>query len=246
MCNPFGKSIRMKRISDMLLVVHVPKTAGTSFRHALDMYFGAAQVVRDYGHNFKETTDVVRTHLYVSEERKSERDLVQAISDSSKKVLIGHFPVRKYVDYFEPQNVIGFARDPLIRTCSEYMHRMREASYEGSFSDFIKEDSIRNIQTRYLRGMPEQSVIGLTEQYRESLLHINESLQLNLSVLKRNIDRKGGGRKFAESLSSEEIELFNDINQKDIDFFERVTERFDTLNIPKTVAMRIANWRKNR
>lgn len=222
----------------MWLVVHVPKTAGTSFRQALERYFGPDKVIRDYGHNEKATTEVVRNHLYSTERPKPISQLVQVISDSSKKVLVGHFPVSKYSDYFEPQNIISFMRDPLIRTCSEYMHRMRNASYEGSFCDFIREPGIENIQSRFLVGMPEESTIGLTEQYRESLMYINESFQFKLSTLKRNVDRKGGGQRFAESLLRHEMELFHELNKEDLELYERSTQRFDTLDIPKTKRMR--------
>ena len=49
--------------SDMWLVVHVPKTAGTSFRWALDKCFGESNVVRDYGRKADATSDVVRERL---------------------------------------------------------------------------------------------------------------------------------------------------------------------------------------
>lgn len=236
----------MGPISDMLLVVHVPKTAGTSFREALDNYFGPDKVVRDYGHNVEATTEVVRNHLYANGEPKPIGDLLQVISDDSKKVLIGHFPARKYADYFEPQNIIGFMRDPLIRACSEYMHHMRNDSYEGSFCEFMDEDGIRNIQTRFLEGMPEESIIGLTEQYRESLMYINKTFQLKLSPLKRNIDRKGGGQKFAKSLSQHELELFNKLNEKDLELYRCATERFARLDIPETTGKRFFKWLNGR
>jgi len=223
----------------MWLVVHVPKTAGTSFRHALERYFGSKKIVCDYGYNEKATTGVVRDHLYSAGEPKPIGELVQTLSDGSSKVLVGHFPVRKYADYFVPQNIIGFMRDPLIRTCSEYMHRIRNASYDGSFSDFMREPSIKNIQTRFLVGMPEEAMIGLTEQYHESLLYINQSFQFKLSTLKRNVDRKGGGQKFAESLSRHELELFHELNMEDIELYKRATQRFDTLDIPRTMGMRL-------
>lgn len=236
----------MKPISDMLLVVHVPKTAGTSFRKALDKYFGPDMVVRDYGLNEEATSEVVWDHLYASEEPEPIGELVQAISDSGKKVLIGHIPARKYADYFEPQNIIAFMRDPLIRTCSEFMHRMRNDSYEGSFCDFMDEDSISNIQTRFLKSMPEESIIGLTEQYRESLMYINKTFQLKLSTLKRNIDKKGGGQKFAEGLLRHELELFNKLNGEDIELYRRATERFAMLDIPESTGKRFFKWLNGR
>ena len=230
----------------MWLVVHVPKTAGTSFRQALERYFGPDKVIRDYGRNAEATTDVVRNHLYSDGKQKPLNELIQVISNNSRKVLVGHFPVRKYISYFEPENIISFVRDPLTRTCSEYMHRMKNSSFEGTFCDFMREPSIRNIQSRFLEGIPEESMIGLTEHYRESLMYINASFQFKLSTLKRNVDRKGGGQKFVENLSKQELGLFHKLNKKDIELYKRVKQRFDALDIPKHSGNRFINWLNGR
>ena len=236
----------MHPISDMWLVVHVPKTGGTSFRQALEKYFGPTRVIRDYGPNAEATTEVVREHLYNDAGSKSLDELVEAISNSPAKVLVGHFPVSKFARYFQPENIITFVRDPLVRTCSEYMHRMRNGSYEGSFSDFMAESSIRNIQTRFLQDVPEESFVGVTEKYRESLAYINDAFQLRLAALKRNVDKKGGGQKFADNISNNELELFGELNKMDLALYKNATQRFDTLDIPEVSSSRLINWLKQR
>jgi hypothetical protein len=90
----------LKLISDMLLVVHVPKTAGTSFRQALEKYFGQSQVIRDYGPDAPATSEVVQDFLYRNEKKKQKPVLIEAISNSAAKVLIGHFVLRKYGRFF--------------------------------------------------------------------------------------------------------------------------------------------------
>jgi len=230
----------------MWLVVHVPKTAGTSFRHALEQFFGPDNVILDYGRNAAATTEIVRNHLYKPAQAKPLNELVQELSGRSKKVLIGHFPVSKYVDFFEPKNIISFVRDPLIRTCSEYMHRRRNASFEGSFCDFISASNMINIQSRFLQGIPVESVVGLTEQYCESLMYINEAFQLELRVMKRNVGKKGGGQKFAENLSNHELEFFRELNEKDLKLYLCATQRFNALKRPKSKGNQLMNWWKDR
>jgi hypothetical protein len=224
----------MEPVSDMWLVVHVPKTAGTSFRQALEQYFGPDRVIRDYGRDAETTTKIVQDYLYRAEKPKSPAELVQAISDDSKKILVGHFPVRKYAGYFAPQNIICFVRDPLIRTCSEYLHRMRNSSFDGTFCDFISKPGIKNIQSRFLQGIPEESVIGLTEHYRESLIYINDFFKFKLNTLRRNVDRKGGGQKFAENLSKHELDLFYKLNEKDQKLYDNALHGFSALDIQKS------------
>jgi len=233
-------------ISDMLLVVHVPKTAGTSFRQALEKYFGVAQVIRDYGPNAPATLEIVQNYLYRNEKPEQRSELVQAISENSAKVLIGHFSVQKYGRFFKQENIIGFVRDPLERTCSEYVHRMNNATFEGSFSDFINEPGVVNIQSRYLQGISEKSLIGLTEKYSESLMVINDSFQLKLSTLNRNIDKAGGGKKFATSLSKQELDLFYTLNEEDMVLYRAAAQRFNALDIPEEVGNRFVNWLKRK
>lgn len=236
----------MELISDMLLVVHVPKTAGTSFRQALEKYFGLAQVVRDYGPNAPATSEVVMDCLYRNDEKKQMHELVQKISSNSAKVLIGHFAVNKYGHFFKPENIISFVRDPLERTCSEYRHRMNNATYEGSFSEFITEPGIVNIQSRFLRSAPGNSFIGLTEQYRESLKYINYFFQSRLSALKRNVDKNGGGRNLVPGLSKDELELFMELNEEDLALYKNAEQRFSSLEIPQTTDSRIFDWLKRK
>jgi len=236
----------MQPISDMWLVVHVPKTAGTSFRKALEKYYGPTRVIRDYGKNAEATTKVVKDHLYNDAGSKPLDELIEVISSSPAKVIVGHFPVRKYARYFRPENILTFVREPLVRTCSEYLHRIRNASYEGSFSDFMAKSSIRNIQSRFLQDVPEESFIGVTEKYRETLAYINDAFQMRLTALKRNVDRKGGGHKFAENLSRDELELFGELNKKDLALYKSATQRFDALDMPKTSGSRSINWWKHK
>lgn len=234
----------MQPISNMWLVVHVPKTAGTSFRKALEKYFGTTRVIRDYGKIAEATTEVVRQQLYNNASLKQPDELIEVISKGSAKVLVGHFPVRKYARYFRPENIIAFVRDPLVRTCSEYLHRMRNSSYEGSFSDFMGEPSIGNIQSRFLQDIPENSFIGVTEQYRESVAYVNGTFQLKLRTLNKNTDRKGGGRKFADNLSKHEVDQFYKLNQEDLELYCTAVQKFAGLDIPESSGAALLRWLK--
>ncbi len=224
----------MKPISHMWLVVHVPKTAGTSFRQALERHFGVDRVIRDYGPNADATTDVVRRHLYSNDRAGRPDKLVEEICRSPAKVLVGHFSLQKYAKYFEPENIITFMREPLVRTCSEYLHRVKNETYDGSFRDFISKPTLRNVQSRILRGIPESSVMGLTEQYRSSLRYINKLYGFKLGVLKTNVHNGGGGLTFAKNLSGYELDLFHSLNEDDLMLYKSTVQRFSCLDIPKT------------
>jgi len=212
----------------MWLFVHTPKTAGTSLRWALDKYFGKQNVVCDYGPQGDATSDIVREHLYSEDDLKGPATLVAAIANQNKKILTGHFRLQKYADNFEAQNIITFIREPLVRMCSEYLHRKNNKTFIGTFSDFVRKPGFQNTQSRYLGGISKQSFIGVTEQYGESLQQLNHLAHWKLSTRKKNVGWRGGGRKFAESLSKQESDLFYRMNAEDVALYQSVTRRFTT------------------
>jgi len=213
----------------MWLVVHTPKTAGTSLRWALEKYFGKSNIIRDYGPHSSVTDDVVREHLYSGDESKGPESLAAEVFSKKKKVLIGHFPLQRYADCFEAKNIITFVRDPLVRMCSEYLHRAKNRSFTGSFSEFLQRPAYQNPQSRFLAGISENTFIGITEKYPESLQHINRIAHWALSARKKNVGRRGGGQKFAENLSVHELDLFYKMNGDDVDLYQLATRRFAAL-----------------
>jgi hypothetical protein len=213
----------------MWLVVHMPKTAGTSLRWSLEKYFGNSNIIRDYGPHSSVTDEVVRDHLYSGDKSKGSESLVAEILREKKKVLIGHFPSQRYADSFEAQNIIAFVRDPLIRMCSEYLHRINNKSFTGTFSTFLERPAYQNFQSQFLKGVSDRAFIGITEQYAESLQHINRVTQWELSIRKKNVGRRGGGQRMAANLSVHESELFYKMNADDVELYRFAVQRFASL-----------------
>jgi len=230
--------------SDMWLVVHTPKTAGTSFRWALEKYFGRSKIVCDYGPKADATSDVVREHLYSGDESKGPGTLVEDISNQKKQILIGHFYLPKYVNYFDTQNIITFVREPLVRTCSEYLHRVKNKTFSGTFSEFVLKPVYQNLQSQFLSGISDESFVGITEQYREALRYINHDTQWNLTRLKKNVGRRGGGQKFAKNLSVKELDLFYKINMEDVVLYNSAVRRFAALEGYPPKNLGFFNWKK--
>lgn len=230
----------------MKLIVHIPKTAGTSFRRALEKYHGKTQVVRDYGLDEEATTDIVGEYLYCRGAKRTPEALFGAISSNAAEILVGHFRLKKYARFFQPEDVITFVRDPLVRTCSEYLHRRRNKTFDGSFGDFVCKPNMQNFQSQFLEGISEKSIIGLTERYDESLLFINEYFQWNLKVLKKNVARREGGRKFAANLSKHDLDLFYRLNNSDLNLYRSVNQRFSNLDVPMLNKQSIFEWLTNK
>lgn len=105
--------------------IHVPKTAGTSFTHALERTFSHDRLAWDYGARSPRTTPWVRTHVYESPDRER---FVDELLSRRVVVLGGHVGWPHYGDVFSPQRTIAFVRDPVERMVSEWCDRDRVRS----------------------------------------------------------------------------------------------------------------------
>lgn len=216
----------------MWLVVHTPKTAGTSLRWALEKYFGKSKIIRDYGPHSDATSKVVREYLYSGVKPKGTEELVTEISSDTKRILLGHFPLQKYADFFDAQHIIAFVREPLVRMCSEFLHRAQNKTFDGSFAAYLQKPGNQNLQSRFLNGISEETFIGVTEKYHESLQYINRTTQWELLTQKKNTGQHGGGWEFADNLSVPELDLFYKMNTEDVELYQTATRRFAALKIP--------------
>jgi hypothetical protein len=210
----------------MLLVVHVPKTAGTSLRIALEAEFGFERVARDYGDQSEETSPLVRKQLYSGSDRRDVPGLVTQLRESGCQALMGHFRLDKYSACFEPREMVAFIRDPLVRACSEWLHRSRHGTFTGTLEEFMAMPQFQNVQARHLEGRPEGMFIGLTERYRDALKRINARFGLNLTAKTRNRDWSGGGRRLAGKLEQRVVKDFEALNQDDLRLYREVREAF--------------------
>ena len=143
--------------------VHIPKTAGTSFRVAVENYVGNRFVSRDYGKSSPTTTKDVAIEIYKNIDYFS---FHEQFEHNNKKFCTGHYPVKRYINIFGCTNVVTFIREPLQRIYSEYRHFVRQHEYKGSFKEFYREDRLINRHHKLLGGPPLESIglIGLTEK----------------------------------------------------------------------------------
>ncbi|WP_198655828.1 glycosyltransferase family 2 protein [Salinicola sp. CR57] len=153
--------------------VHIPKTAGTSFRLGAKAHLGEAKVWHDYGETQRETAPMVVRWAY---ERRDLWRLWQIVSAQDVKLLGGHVKLEKYAHLAGMRHCFSFVRDPLQRLASEYHHFVRHHGYQDSFSAFYRRHDMINRQSRFLEATRLEALgfIGLTERYAESLAILND------------------------------------------------------------------------
>jgi hypothetical protein len=160
----------------MIVSVHIPKTAGTSFHRELAQVFGD-RLLADYGDWPESTSPETAAH----DERRRAGMLADVVSIGERYDAIhGHFVARKYAGVFPVTALVTFVRDPYQHAVSTYEHgaRVTESTHPDfrhfketrmTLLDFI--EAYPNHQALYVGGMPLEdfAMIGVTERYEQSV-----------------------------------------------------------------------------
>ncbi|WP_417863527.1 hypothetical protein [Vreelandella venusta] len=205
--------------------LHIPKTAGTSFRLGAEAYFSKERIVYDYGANSKTTSPLVKESLHV--DQPDFWQFKKAFLANNPAMICGHVPVARFVSLIGVERTITFLREPLQRIASEYGHFVRNMDYKGSFKEFYSSPAMINRQRRGLNGVNPEAVgfLGLTERYTESLEILNDSFATDIAERKDNL---GNRIPLAEhKLDQDDIDELTRLNKRDIMLYKHACALFD-------------------
>jgi hypothetical protein len=206
-----------------LVFIHIPKTAGTSFRLALEEELGPEAFLRDYGLEAPETSELVKRTVY----NDCKNRLYQEVVLQKIYCLSGHFHASKYTDIFNCNvRMITFLRDPLQRTISEYQHYTRHLGYQGSLEDFCNRTEQYNRQSQLISGFDLEDFffIGLTEFYEESIVYFNQITGWELPCYQENVGRQQLADKYY--LNNSLMQCVQEVNLQDIELYKTVRSKF--------------------
>lgn len=193
-----------------IFFVHIPKTAGTSFRKACEAYFGVRHVAYDYSKSSPETAPFIKNVIYGDGDFL---EFSEYMKENEVKFLCGHVPATKYLHLMGVANTIVFLRDPVQRVISEYHHFVTHKGYDKDFRTFYTTSNYINRFLRWLKDVPLTAIgfIGLTEKYENSLHQINHFYNLNIHSLELN-----RGPEEKNEISKEMIEEIESLNEEDV------------------------------
>jgi hypothetical protein len=232
----YSKLLPLKSLPCSFLFVHIPKTAGTSFRQSTEAQYPS---MNDYGKESNHTSEIIKDYCY----NKRDMHTLKKIFSTKKYFLSGHFPSQKYIDFVDTRHIISFVRDPLEQVISHYNHSVKYLGYEGEFDEFIVITRHNNIQKRYLNSLPVSlyGFIGLTSSYDESLSFINEAYDLNVEVKHSNVGHQK--TQTQASLTSKQREIIETSNFQDVILLNQVKTLFkERLTFQKNKEPWVHGW----
>jgi hypothetical protein len=168
-----------------LISLHLPKTAGTSFRASLKAHFGAGYQ-DDYDDLPISRPPAERQALAVSESLCIAKEGV-----GQPECVHGHFLPVKYLPLgaIKPLVFVTWLREPAARLLSHYDYW--QESYDATFSAphhrrvieeawslerFCLSEQFRNIYTQYLLGFSLENFafVGISEFYQKDLAYFSQ------------------------------------------------------------------------
>lgn len=202
-------------------LVHIPKTAGTSLRKALEQYLQPERVEYDYGSESRETTPRVLQHVYTEGDLHAFRESMEA---DAIRLLAGHVPTGKYLPIFGAAECISIVREPVARLVSEFNHRVRVNGAKIQFEELYRTPEQINRQSRLLGKVAPEAMgfLGLTEQYPEAVRILNAAYGWGLRCL--SLNRADPGQLGVEDLSRGTVREIRELNSRDVRLHERAQE----------------------
>lgn len=207
-----------------ILFVHIPKTAGTSFRMAAYEYFGDEQTFFDYSSASSETSQLIRDTVYQKEDFYA---FGQSLLEHKSSFLSGHFIVAKYAPLYHSTQMVSFLRDPVEQVISHFNHFKNHHGYEKELLDFVNEKRFCNMQFEALRHIPLSlfGFIGFTDAYNTSIDIFNEMYGTSLKHKHINVKSRGSLNK--EDIAPSIIEEIVQRNHLDITFYNEAKKQFE-------------------
>lgn len=186
----------------MLISVHMPKTAGLSFRVTLEEHFGDG-FTYDYA-------DYPLAHAPAERHRKVFQAGLECLGRNFDGVecIHGHFLPLKYLllaDLYEC-HYVTWMREPLARLVSHYHYWQRSYDPESDLTSplhrrvveerwtleqFCLSPELRDVYSQYLWAFPIQrfDFIGVTEYYEEDLRYFSTTY-LGKSAAPRRVNQR--------------------------------------------------------
>lgn len=217
----------------MLISLHIPKTAGTTFKSVLRKIYGDDHIHMDYFHDEYVLTDPYKPTMYMRVKRFKRSLEYSSTVPPSATCICGHFRPSKYLKLFPDAPLVTWVRNPVDRVISHYYywravpdkrHSVGRMVTKGmGLEEFASLDAMRNLQTTYMEGLPLDrfGFVGVTEYFEEMLGHFFHFADLpEVRVESTNINAKK-----PKTIDPRLVKRIAQLNELDMELYERSIRR---------------------
>lgn len=178
--------------SSLIVSIHIPKTAGTTFGLILqEKYRGRFLYI--YNTNISEELfcigatmdELAYNQEYEQETAVTLEQIVSIIKSKNIQCVHGHVTYRSvaaFKDYFDKVSYVTWVRDPIARALSDFHHFLRNG-YEGDHESLVNHTS--NRMTDFIGNDPGVfAFIGRTENFEADVIRygiLDNYTSLNMS-----------------------------------------------------------------
>ena len=173
----------------MLIFVHIPKTAGTTFKNLLG----------NAGIKYNEVIDIMSDSFNVKYNNRSGLPGSVSVNPSSSiKIITGHFSAARILSILPPNSngieLISWVRNPIQRMISNYHFYLKSGTYFGERSLTSRKYEIIDIKT-YCTHVDKNNTlnqfidipidkfkfIGISEHFEKELIRFKDVIGLDLN-----------------------------------------------------------------
>lgn len=201
------------------IFIHIPKTAGTSFRAAAK---GVSGVEVHEAYPGLRSPLVAETDLEAPggwAELLSKLERVEGPTLLSGHVYLHALPIADSLD-----RVATIVRDPVDHVLSRFDFQTGRDPV-GALDRYLDDEAEQNNQSSWLEGAPlkQIGVLGLTEEFGDFLRAFGDASGIRVPLRRYNRLRDGAGRR-REQLPKNVIKEIERRNQRDLELYRRVSE----------------------
>lgn len=213
--------------------IHLPKTAGTSFRSAIEAT-GTVPVHRDFPREAA-CSELIRERVHrgtVGTPGERRAALLGELDAGPRCLLTGHFRLADYPLAASPERVVTIVRDPVERTLSHYEFL---SLMDGpiDLDRFIADPKFANLQSEWLRGveLEQLGLVGVTAELDSFVRAFGRLSGIRAATRQANVLDPGGDR--VGRYPARVIAAIRERNAEDASLYERALAMQEEIRRPR-------------
>lgn len=224
-----------------LISIHVPKTAGVSFRRILERVYGKSQVAFDYDDRVLDPAAPFRADP-AAWRAGPRAEFLARLRQNEPRVVHGHFSAGKYAGEFPAARRLVWLREPIARLVSHYcywldlpptnnsLHR-HVVENDLTLEEFAALEPMRDAISRtFLHGIEREDLafIGLQERFDEDLGRLGRLLGWPAGSIPDRAEvenRTGRSEQMLRELSAAAVARLQALNAADLELYRWARDR---------------------